>query len=259
MYTTSNMIVDTFMFYNELDVLELRLNLLDSYVDRFVLVESEVTHAGGPKPLFFEQNKDRYTKWLPKIKHIVLTAEEAPKDENPWSREKYQRNLIMKGLEDLQDDTFVMVSDVDEIPNMPKVTFVFKSCISLHMYMFEYSFDYMFTGEPWVGTTVTRLKELRHLGPNFFRDTRWRHQIIPYSGWHLSSFGDAAHVNNKMHTFAHAKDGHHDEQTEDIFKIYIAGGLHTDGKTKLLPRPANVVLPNGWEKFSGTRLNENTC
>ncbi len=258
MYTISNMIVDAFMFYNELDVLEFRLNLLDSYVDRFVLVESEVTHAGGPKPLFFEQNKERYSKWLPKIKHIVLTTDEAPTDENPWSREKCQRGLVLRGMEDLPEDTIVMVSDVDEIPNMSKVTFGFKSCISLHMFMFEYSFDYMFTGEPWVGTTITRLKDLRQLGPNFFRDTRWRHQIIPYAGWHLSSFGDAAHVVNKLTTFAHANDPHELEWNIETFEKVIADGIHTDGKTKLLPRPDNVILPDGWEKFSGASLNENT-
>ena len=85
------MLVDTFMFYNELSVLELRLEVLDRYVDRFVLVESEVNHVGGPKELFFQNNKDRYSKWLHKITHVVVTAEESPKDENPWSREKYQR------------------------------------------------------------------------------------------------------------------------------------------------------------------------
>jgi beta-1,4-mannosyl-glycoprotein beta-1,4-N-acetylglucosaminyltransferase len=54
------MLIDAFTFYNELDLLELRFTVLDQYVDRFVLVESELTHAGGPKKLFFEENKQRY-------------------------------------------------------------------------------------------------------------------------------------------------------------------------------------------------------
>ena len=87
--------IDAFMFYNELDVLELRLTLLDPHVDRFILVESEVTHAGQPKELIFEKNKERYAKWLPKIRHIV--AKNMPTDENPWSREKYQRECILRG------------------------------------------------------------------------------------------------------------------------------------------------------------------
>ena len=84
------MIVDTFMFYNELDILELRLMLLDEYVDKFVLVEAEVNHIGGPKPLFFSQNKDRYAKWAHKIRHVVVTAAESPTDKNPWAREKLE-------------------------------------------------------------------------------------------------------------------------------------------------------------------------
>ena len=84
-------VVDTFMFYNELDILELRLETLDPWVDRFVLVEAEVNHIGGSKELFFEKNKERYAKWLDKIVHVVVSADEAPKDENPWSREKFQR------------------------------------------------------------------------------------------------------------------------------------------------------------------------
>lgn len=117
------MIVDAFMFYNEFDVLELRLELLDKYVDRFVLVESEVNHVGGPKELFFQNNKERYAKWLPKITHVIMTAEEAPKDPSPWAREKYQRNCILRGIEDVPNDALVLISDVDEIPDMGKVPF----------------------------------------------------------------------------------------------------------------------------------------
>jgi beta-1,4-mannosyl-glycoprotein beta-1,4-N-acetylglucosaminyltransferase len=75
-----SMIVDTFMFYNELDILELRLMVLDEYVDKFVLVEAEVNHVGGPKELFFQKNRDRFTKWLDKIEHVIVRADDAPKE-----------------------------------------------------------------------------------------------------------------------------------------------------------------------------------
>ena len=130
------MLVDAFMFYNELDILELRLETLDKYVDKFVLVEAEVNHVGGPKKLFFEENKDRYVKWLPKIIHVVVTADEAPTDENPWSREKFQRNCIKRGLATIPDDATVMISDVDEIPNMniiPVHNLQLRHCISRHI------------------------------------------------------------------------------------------------------------------------------
>lgn len=233
------------MFYNEFDVLELRLEVLDKYVDKFVLVEAELNHIGTEKPLYFKDHKERYAKWADKIVHIVVTADESPKDENPWSREKHQRQCILKGLTDVPDDAVIMVSDVDEIPNMD-IVFKYKlhPITSIHMWMFEYSFKYMYTGEPWFGTVITNSKTFKEVGPNFLRDNRWKFPFIQYAGWHLSSFGTPEHVCNKMHTFAHAKDGHHESQTPYLFKYMIDNGIHTDTKTKLEIRPENVPLPS---------------
>lgn len=238
------MLVDAFMFYNELDVLELRLRVLDPHVDLFVLVESEVTHVGLPKPLYFKENKERFAKWNHKIRHVVIPASECPNDTNPWSREKHQREQVNRGLDGVPDDAWLMISDVDEIPWIDKIPFRHLDKLAqyaLHMYMFEYSFDYMFTGEAWVGTTIA--KKGLGLNPNYLRDNRWRLRIIRESGWHLSSFGDAAHVYKKMQTYAHANDPHHKLQSEALFKEWIANGLHTDGKMALLPRPAEIPLP----------------
>lgn len=241
------MLVDCFMFYNELDILELRLSCLDRHVDRFVLVESEVSHAGSPKELFFYNNRARFTKWLDKIEHVIVSAEESPKDENPWSREKYQRECILRGLDrcSCPDHSIIMVSDVDEIPDMYKVPYEKLPHIvtSVHMWMFEYSLDYLFTGEAWFGTVITNYELIKRMGPNYFRDNRWKFPYITQAGWHLSSFGTPQHVWNKMQNFAHAKDGHHASQTPELFEEYITQGLHTDGKTVLIPRPAQVPLP----------------
>jgi len=252
------MLVDAFMFYNELDILELRLGQLDRYVDRFVLVESEVTHVGGPKELFFQNNRERYAKWLHKIEHVIMTADEAPKDPNPWSREKYQRDCIMRGLGGVDPSAIVMVSDVDEIPDMEIVRYEQLPHIvnSVHMWMFEYSLDYLFTGEPWFGTVVTNCELLQRVGPNYLRDNRWKFPPIKYAGWHLSSFGTPMHVWNKMQTFAHAKDGHHESQTPELFKQWIEEGTHTDGKTKLIPRPEVVPLPGSVEVLRRLKLGK---
>jgi hypothetical protein len=99
--------------------------------------------------------------------------------------------------------------------------------------MFEYSFKYLFINEPWFGTVITNCELFKHVGPNYLRDNRWKFTPIRFAGWHLSSFGNPAHVCNKMHTFAHAKDGHHDAQTTETFEQFISEGIHTDGKTKL--------------------------
>jgi len=250
------MLVDTFMFYNELTVLELRLNLLDEYVDRFVLVESEVNHKGGPKPLFFQENKDRFAKWAHKIHHIIVTAEESPTDEDPWSREKYQRNCILRGLDDVPPEAIVMVSDVDEIPDFSKVPFEKLPHIvnSVHMWMFEYSLDHLFTGEPWFGTVITNAELFKRMGPNYFRDHRWKFPVLAYSGWHLSSFGDAQHVWNKIQTYAHANDEKHMNMGLEDFKEWVANGVHSDGKTVLVPRPDSVPLPGSKELLVGLDL-----
>jgi beta-1,4-mannosyl-glycoprotein beta-1,4-N-acetylglucosaminyltransferase len=243
------MLIDTFMFYNELKVLELRLNLLDQYVDRFVLVESEVNHAGGPKPLFFQENKERFAKWLPKIHHIIMTAEEAPKDKDPWSREKYQRQCILRGCEGVPPDAIVMVSDVDEIPDLTKVPFEKLPHIvnSVHMWMFEYSLEHELTGEPWFGTVITNFEIFERMGPNYFRDNRWKFPVLQHSGWHLSSFGDAQHVWNKIQTYAHANDAKHQNMSYEDFRAWVDNGVHSDGQTRLIPRHSSIPLPGSPE------------
>ena len=239
------MIVDTFMFYNELDVLELRLTVLDPFVDLFVLVEAEVNHVGGPKELFFEKNKERFSKWLSKIQHIIVKAEECPTDENPWSREKYQRSCILRGLEGVDNGATIMVSDLDEIPDMEKIRWEHMTPVvcSIHMYMFEYSFKYIFTGEPWIGTVITNCEIFKRVGPNYLRDNRWKFPVLQNSGWHLSSFGNSKHVYNKLQTYAHGKDAERASETPELFDKYIREGIHLDGKTELIVRPDDIPLP----------------
>jgi len=252
------MLVDTFMFYNELDVLELRLTLLDEYVDRFVLVESELNHVGTPKELFFLNNRERFAKWNHKIEHVIVTAAESPTDENPWSREKHQRECIVRGLDGVPREAIVMVSDVDEIPDLSKVPFEKLPHIvhSVHMWMFEYSCDYIFTGEPWFGTVITNCEIFKHSGPNYLREKRWKFPVFQYSGWHLSSFGNGAHVWNKLRTYAHGKDPERASETPELLEGYVCQGVHLDGKTKLLRRGPEVPLPGPVEVLR--RLNLGT-
>ena len=235
------MIVDAFLFYNELDILEKRLRLLDSVVDKFVLVESEETFVGNPKPLFFSENKERYSQWVDKIVHVVVRK-------MPWSLmtddafciEAYQRDFIKKGLEGLPDDATVMISDVDEIPD-PDIVAVVKPDASLHMFMFEYSFEYMFMGENWIGTVITTAKNARDTGPNTIRFKRWSFPVVPHAGWHCSSFGDPQHVFNKIQNYAHSGDDKHMGQTLEDFERFVKDGIHSDGKTRLIKTPKELI------------------
>jgi beta-1,4-mannosyl-glycoprotein beta-1,4-N-acetylglucosaminyltransferase len=251
------MLIDAFIFYNELDVLELRFTVLDKYVDLFVLVESEVTHVGGPKPLFFTENKERFSKWSHKIRHVVMTAEESPKEIDPWRRETYQRNCILRGLEGVPDDAVVIISDVDEIPDLSKYT-PSELVTAFHLELFIYSLDFTCNLEPWVGSVATSCAMVKAHGPNAFRSSRWKFPLIKNAGWHLSYFGDFKHVLNKLKTFAHALDNndHRHLQTPENIKTWIESGKFVDGKTTLIPRGPEVSLPGPIEVLR--RLNLGT-
>jgi beta-1,4-mannosyl-glycoprotein beta-1,4-N-acetylglucosaminyltransferase len=92
----------------------------------------------------------------------------------------------------------------------------------------------MFTGEPWIGTVVTTVKDLKYHGPNHFRYNRWRFPIITDAGWHLSSFGDAKHLQNKITNYAHAHDEKHQGQSTEDFQRFVEEGIHHDGVSKLV-------------------------
>lgn len=117
------MVYDCFCFYNELDLLEIRLNILNGCVDKFVLVEATRTQRNNPKPLYFAENKERYKKFEDKIIHLVL--DEYPEHIEQWTIENLQRNYIMKGLEQCSDDDIILISDLDEIPR-PEYIYIYS-------------------------------------------------------------------------------------------------------------------------------------
>lgn len=113
---------DCFVFHNEFDVLEMRLREMSEVVDYFILVEANETQTGLPKPFHFDDNKERFTPWLEKIRHIKVTFPETLPPahgsygkQGGWEREHYQRNRIMDGLSDAGGNDLVLLSDVDEI------------------------------------------------------------------------------------------------------------------------------------------------
>lgn len=237
------MIIDCFIFYNECDLLKKRINYLTPVVDKFVIVESTVTHKGNPKKLFFD--KSQYD--MSKIVHVVV--EDNPTDENPWSRENHQRNCITRGLKtlELSDDDVIMVSDLDEIPNRDivtnaKQTLVSHPVVSFHMFSFEYTFDFIQTTEPWIGTVMsnwTQFKENDNF-PQFLRNNRWHFPKLIESGWHMSSFGDPEFVANKIHNFAHCNDRDNSDVDIEFCKNLLEQGLSKDGVHKHTPTPQEV-------------------
>ena len=112
------MVYDCIPFFNELDILNLRLHIMDPLVDKFIIEEATVTFSGEPKELCFEKNKELFREFLPKIEYIVV--DNSPVDTTTHLRDKFQKSALEKGLVNATDEDVIILSDVDEIPN-PKV------------------------------------------------------------------------------------------------------------------------------------------
>lgn len=117
-------IYDCFTFFNELELLEIRLNELNDVVDYFVLVEMDETFQGNPKPLIFKELQHRFEKYLPKIIYVGVN-ERIEVHNNPWEREKFQRDQIKRALVNCNDQDIILISDLDEIISseaIPRIT-----------------------------------------------------------------------------------------------------------------------------------------
>ncbi len=235
------MIVDCFTFYNETELLKKRIQYLSSVVDKFVVVESTITHGGHKKELYFDESHFDMSKI------IRVVVEDNPEDSNPWSRENHQRNCITRGLEklELKDDDVIMVSDVDEIPKrevISNMNNILKTnpIVSLHMLAFCYSFDFMQIHEPWFGTVVTTRKHT--MTPQYMRNNRWHFPKITNAGWHLSSFGDFEFIINKMRNFAHCDDQKLKDTTQESMKEFIERGCAADGSVQHIKTPQEVKV-----------------
>tara|TARA_B100001540_G_scaffold33979_1_gene29953 strand:- start:270 stop:1082 length:813 start_codon:yes stop_codon:yes gene_type:complete len=188
------MIYDCFSYLDEDLLLDLRLNILNDFVDFFVIVEGNKTWQNNSKKLKFDINK--YSKFKNKIKYIKV--EDLPEGEDPYKRENYQRNSILRGLSNADDEDIIMISDLDEIPN-PKVLSNFKKEMKYAAFKqkhFYYKFNLQSNNYPyWYGTRICIKKFLK--SPQWLRDLKfkkrpfWRidklrlNNIIDEGGWHF--------------------------------------------------------------------------
>ena len=109
------MVYDCFQFFNELDILKLRMHVLNDVVDKFVISEATVTFSGEKKPLYFQENREMFQEFENKIIHKVV--DDTPMDTSAFMRDSHQKCVVARGLEGAKDDDIVIFSDVDEIPN----------------------------------------------------------------------------------------------------------------------------------------------
>lgn len=192
------MIVDCFGFCNEKDILEIRLETLSPLVDKFIIVEAELTQTLKLKPLYFEENKERFSKYLDKIIHVKVLANECPSNEfNLWEMENFQRNQIKKGLSklELDDNDVVLIGDCDEIPNPiklervlfhPKRTIRLDQIVSFVCYFNCYYLNLYAPLREWVGTVATPYWLLNTITPQYIRNNKDYYDRIEDAGWHFS-------------------------------------------------------------------------
>lgn len=197
------MIFDCFTFYNELDILEMRLTLLDDAVDRFVLCEAPFTFRGTPKPLLFAENAARFARWQHKIVHLVYPAEP---DANPWVNEWGQRAFLTNALREGRPEDLVLIGDVDEIPHPANVARMPPAGGILghrQRYAVGY-FNRVVTHQGWVGTRAIRLGDVARFGTLAeVRKGASEDLTCVEGGWHFSSLGGAAAMETKMRAYAH--------------------------------------------------------
>lgn len=193
------MIADAIVFNNEILVLETRMATLDPIVDKFVVVEAELTQSLLPKPLHFSLNQARFERFKDKIIHIVVKAEECPDNSiHSWEMENFQRDCISRGLEQcgLADEDIVLISDCDEIPH-PGVLerTVFgpgggRNIILDHPIAFEGSFhayylDLHAPDKGWVGTVALPRHLMSRMSPQAVRDNKDFFDRVE-GAWHFS-------------------------------------------------------------------------
>ena len=214
-------VVDAFTFFNELEILEIRLNELWDTVDRFVIVEATQTHQFKPKPLYFKENMGRFEKFLSKITHIVtefpehiqkLDVDGMPPGEN-WALERYQRDEIMRGLQGCKDNDIIIISDADEVPSAEAVRSyrTEMGLCYLDMKLFCYYLNVRAENEQWREARILPYGLLKQISPCGARYSGNKSLLgtygepIPNGGWHFSFMGGEEKVKEKIQSYAHAE------------------------------------------------------
>ena len=226
------------MYYDEDLILDLRLNYLNKYVDHFVIVESRFTHSGEKRDLLF--SLDKFSKFKDKIIYIplenlpnsLLEIKKTDSDNlinsklimNAVKRENFQRNEILKGLKNVSADDFIIISDVDEIPNLEKnnLNQVKNKIVLFKQKYFYYKFNLKLDNIDWCGSKACKFKNLK--SPQWLRNIKdkkyefWRLDVIwsnkKYQnvkifndgGWHFSNIKSPLNIEKKMKTYLHHRE-----------------------------------------------------
>ena len=227
------MVYDCFQFFNELDILLLRMRVMNDVVDKFVISESTVTFSGDPKPLYFQENQEMFAEFKDKIIHKVVDDSPMGPDTNAFMRDGHQKRAVARGLVGAKPDDVIIFSDVDEIPNPEAVKWVLENFDDSKIYALAQRNFYCYvdmeeksgnllsvTGEfegftgrdrKWLGTKICKYSMLSSYTTEQLRDKEQKHLMVrvPDGGWHFSYMGGGKNesveerVKHKIRSAAH--------------------------------------------------------
>jgi len=226
------------MYFDEEVVVDVRLNTLNEFVDYFVIVESKFTHKGDARELKF--NHKKFEKFKDKIIYLIYDTQPQGiekilntdnKAHESWKyisnailRENGQRNFIINGLNKADKNDFILISDVDEIPNLQKINFknISKKIILFKQDMFYYKFNLKMPDLVWSGTKGCKMKDLE--SPQWLRNIKDRKyaffridtffsklkymsiQIVKTGGWHFSNIKTPKEIEHKLRSYLHHRE-----------------------------------------------------
>ena len=226
-------IYDCFNFFNELDILELRLNILYDTVDYFIIVESNLTHSGQNKPFYFEENKNRFSKFLDKI--ISYKIYDNPSDFvnlpntedtelqkiygfmkttkrfNPYfqadyGRDYFQKESVRRPLVNCEENDIIIISDADEIPDPKVLKQLDKLDLNNTIYSLNQTMYYFYLNvlkeNAWCGSKMGMYKNMKKYSFNEIRGDSSLSSVITKAGWHFSFMGGEEMVKNKMLSYS---------------------------------------------------------
>ena len=281
-------VYDCFMYFDEDLLLDLRLNMLNKYVSKFVITEATYTHNGTKKKLRFDINN--FKKFKDKIQYIIVDTQPPnilPINDgdnfekkgqklilNGYARDNYQRNKLADGIKEAADDDIIIISDLDEIPNLKKINFnqIKNKIIQFKQKMFYYKLNLYYPEFYWFGSRACKKKNL--ISPQWLRNvkskkySKFRMDIIfnkkKYSdiffvldgGWHFTCIRTPEDLKYKLLNFAHHYDFEQSGlNSEDLKKIIYEKKIMYDHKL-------GEESSNKWggknklEKISTSRLPE---
>jgi len=207
-------IYDCFTYFNEDLILDLRLNILNEYVDYFIIIEGNKTHSGRPKKKNFDIKK--FIKFRKKIKYFFI---EMPNNMNSWQLENFQRDQIVKGLNYAKAEDVILISDCDEIPD---IKYSMKNIKNNQVYVFEqrqfyFKLNLLDPTYPWHGTKLVKYNYFKKTSPQKIRSYKckqypfWRLdkpknvEIIKNGGWHFSFLNTISKIQLKLKSYAHTE------------------------------------------------------